>query len=98
MKVKLNGVEKEIAFKEYTRAIDKWFKNILYKDFSIGVWEDAKDTKFNPMTLEEANDFLVKSLTDLTEEEIWALTNSDYSKVLDECKALQNPPQNTKNS
>lgn len=98
MKVKLNGAEKEIAFKEYTRAIDKWFKNILYKDFSIGIWDEAKDTKFNPMTLEEANDYLVKSLTDLSDDELGALTNSDYNKVLEECKKLQNPPQNIKNS
>jgi hypothetical protein len=49
------------------------------------------------MVLEEANDFLVKSLTNLTEEEINSLSIKDYSEVLDECKKLQNPPTDSKN-
>lgn len=93
MKITIKGTEKEITFKEYTRAIDKWFKNILYKDFSIGVWDEAQSSKFNPMTLEEANDFLVKNLTDLTDEEIGNLSNADYNTILEECKKLQNPPK-----
>lgn len=97
MQIKLNWAEKEITFNEYTRAIDKWFKNILYKDFSIGVWEEASATKFSPMTLEEANDFLVKNLTNLQDEEIGSLSNADYNKILDECKKLQNPPTSWKN-
>lgn len=97
MKIIIKWTEKEITFNEYTRAIDKWFKNILYKDFSIGVWEEANTSKFSPMVLEEANDFLVKSLTNLTEEEINSLSIKDYSEVLDECKKLQNPPTDSKN-
>lgn len=97
MKIKVNWEEKEIVFWEYTRAIDKWFKNILYKDFCIGIWEDASSSKFNPLTLEEANDYLIKSLTNLSEEEVQNLTNSDYQKILDECKKIQNPPTSSTN-
>jgi hypothetical protein len=50
------------------------------------------------MTLEEANDFLVKNLTNLTDEEIGNLSNADYNAILDECKKLQNPPTKSKNS
>lgn len=98
MKIKINWTEKEIVFNEYTRAVDKWYKNILYKDFSIWITDNAESSKFNPMTLEEANDYLVKSLTNLTDEELLNLSNQDYTKILDKCKELQNPPQNSKNS
>lgn len=98
MQITIKGTAKEITFNEYTRAIDKWFKNILYKDFNIGVWDEAQSSKFNPMTLEEANDFLVKSLTNLTDEEIGNLSNADYNAILDECKKLQTPPTKSKNS
>ena len=98
MKIKINGSDKEIVFGEYTRAIDKWYKNILYKDFSIWITENAETSKFNPMTLEEANDYLVKNLTNLTDEEILNLSNQDYTKILDECKKLQTPPQNSENA
>lgn len=95
MKITIKGSEKEIVFNEYTRAIDKWFKNILYKDFSIGIWEEANTSKFSPMVLEEANDYLVKNLTNLSDEEILQLSNADYNLLLDECKKLQNPPQSS---
>lgn len=98
MKITINGKEKEITFKEYTRAVDKGFKSILYKDFSIGINENAQASTFSPMVLEEANDFLVKSLTNLTDEELLELSNNDYNKILEECKKLQTPPQNSKNS
>jgi len=98
MKLTIKWTEKEITFNEYTRAIDKWFKNILYKDFSIGVWEQTNTSKFSPMLLEEANDYLIKSLTNLSEEEIGNLSNKDYIDLLEECKKLQNPPKTSKNS
>lgn len=97
MKITINNQEKEIVFHEYTRSIDKWFKKILYKDFSIGIWEEATSTRFNPLTLEEANDYLIYSLTNLSEEEIQNLSNQDYQTILDECKKLQNPPYSSTN-
>ncbi len=98
MKIKINWQEKEITFNEYTRAIDKWYKNILYKDFSIGIWEESSASKFSPIVLEEANDYLVKSLTNLTDEEVQQLSITDYQTILDECKKLQTPPTSSTNS
>lgn len=98
MKITIKGKEKEIVFSEYTRSIDKWYKEILYKDFSIWITEGVETSKFNPMTLEEANDYLVKNLTNLTEDELLNLSNQDYMKILEECKKLQTPPQNLANS
>lgn len=92
MKVTINWAEKEITFKEYTRWIDKWFKNILYKDFSVGL-DDTKWVTFSPMIVEEANDYLIKALTDLSEKEIMELSNESYQEILEECKKIQNPPQ-----
>lgn len=97
MKITIKWTEKEIIFNEYTRAIDKWFKSIMYKDFSIWVWEDANSSKFSPMVLEEANDYLVKNLTNLNEEEILNLSNADYNLILEECKKLQTPPKSSTN-
>ena len=93
MKIVINWTEKEISFKEYTRWIDKWYKNILYKDLNVGVSEESKWLKFNPMILEEANDYLIKSLTDLSDEEIMWLSNETYQEILSECKKIQNPPK-----
>ena len=93
MKITLNGSEKEITFKEYTRWIDKWFKNILYKDFNVGLSDDTKWMTFSPMVLEEANDYLIKSLTELTDDEIMWLSNETYQEILAECKKIQTPPQ-----
>ena len=98
MEITIKWQKKEVIFNEYTRAIDKWYKSVMYKDFNIGISEDIQATKFNPMTIEEANDYLVKNLTNLTEEEIQEISNADYNKVLEECKKLQTPPQKAKNS
>lgn len=93
MKITINGTEKEITFKEYTRRIDKWYKSILYKDFSVGVTEDMWNFKFSPITLEEANDYLIKELTWLTADEVDDLAQGTYNKLLAECNKLKNPPQ-----
>lgn len=94
MKITINGTEKEIIFKEYTRKIDKWYKNILYKDINVDISENAQWWfKFNPLVLDEANDYLVKELTWLTADEVLSLTNDTYNELLVECKKLQNPPQ-----
>lgn len=98
MKITINGQEREITFKEYTRAVDKWYKNILYKDFNIGVDENLSSVKINPLLLEEANDYLVETLTGLTKDEILALSNKDYQAILDECRNIQNPPKQSQES
>ena len=93
MKITINGTEKEITFKEYTRRIDKWYKNILYKDINVDISENAQWMKFSPLVLEEANDYIIKELTWLTADEVDDLSQETYNKVLAECKKLQNPPQ-----
>jgi hypothetical protein len=45
------------------------------------------------MIVEEANDYLIKALTDLSEKEIMELSNESYQEILEECKKIQNPPQ-----
>lgn len=98
MKVKINWEEREIVFKEYTRKIDKWFKTILYKDFNIGIDESTTTAKISPMTLEEANDYLIKALTELTDDEVLSLSNKEYQDLLKECQNIQNPPKKSQES
>lgn len=93
MKITINGTEKEITFKEYTRRIDKWYKNILYKDINVDISENAQWMKFSPLVLEEANDYLIRELTWLTADEVLELSHDKYNEILSECKKLQNPPQ-----
>ena len=93
MKITINGTEKEITLKEYTRRIDKWYKNILYKDINVDISENAQWMKFSPLVLEEANDYIIKELTWLTADEVDDLAQGTYNKLLVECNKLKNPPQ-----
>lgn len=83
--------EKEIVINEvYTRWIDKEFNKILFK----WVWAVSVDWKatldISPDNIQEANDFLVKVMTNLTEEEVMQLPIDDYNNILEKINEIKN--------
>ena len=90
MNVKINWQEKVITFKSiYTRWIDKEFNSIIFKWVRANSNSQWVDLEVN--NIQEANDFLVKAMTNLTEEEIWSLSISDYNKILDKIGEIKTP-------
>lgn len=43
------------------------------------------------MNIQEGNDYLVKAMTNLTDEEISELSISDYNKILDKITEIKSP-------
>lgn len=83
--------EKEIVINQvYTRGIDKEFNKILFK----WVWAVSVDWKtsldISPDNIQEANDFLVKAMTNLTEEEVMQLPLDDYNSILEDINNIKN--------
>ena len=90
MNIKINWQEKVITFKSiYTRWIDKEFNSIIFKWVRANSNSQWVDLEVN--NIQEANDFLVKAMTNLTEEEIWSLSISDYNKILDKIGEIKTP-------
>ena len=90
MNVKINWQEKVITFKSiYTRWIDKEFNSIIFKWVRANSNSQWVDLEVN--NIQEANDFLVKAMTNLTEEEISSLSISDYNKILDKIGEIKTP-------
>ena len=90
MNIKINWQEKVITFKSiYTRWIDKEFNSIIFKWVRANSNSQWVDLEVN--NIQEANDFLVKAMTNLTEEEIWSLSISDYNKILDKIWEIKAP-------
>jgi len=77
--------EKVVEFNEvYTRKNDRDFNQFLFE------WEKPSidstwKTVFNmsPLKFHEWNDFLVKMMTNLSQEEIDVLPMADYNKILE---------------
>ena len=81
MTITITGTEKNVEFKEiYTRKIDREFNAVLFEWTDL--WVDWKMT-LNPMNMQNANDYLIKAMTNLTQEEIDELSISDYNEILD---------------
>ena len=90
MQITINWQPKQIIFKEvYTRGIDKEFNAILFKWIKANSATQAIDLDL--MNIQEGNDYLVKAMTNLTDEEISALSISDYNKILDKITEIKSP-------
>ena len=90
MNVKINWQEKTISFKSiYTRWIDKEFNSIIFKWVKANSSNNWVDLEVN--NIQEANDFLVKAMTNLTDEEIQSLSISDYNKILEKIWEIKSP-------
>lgn len=83
--------EKEIIVKEaYTRGIDKEFNKVLFEwtKSMLVDWKQSLDIP--PMNIQNANDFLIKAMTNLTEQEIEDLPVADYEELLEQINWIKN--------
>ena len=92
MKVKINNADVEVEFKStYTRWIDKEFQKILFKDVKANTSTASQWIDMNVENIQDANDYLVKAMTNLNEEQISQLSIDDYNKILAEIEKIKIP-------
>ena len=92
MKVKINWADVEVEFTStYTRWIDKEFQKILFKDVKANTNSATQWIEMNVENIQDANDYLVKAMTNLNEEQIANLSIDDYNKILAEIEKIKIP-------
>lgn len=94
MKVKINWADVEVEFKSvYTRWIDKEFQRILFKWVKANIntaWTEWVD--IDPANMQDANDYIIKAMTNLNEEQISNLSIADYNKIIAEVERITKIP------
>lgn len=92
MKVKINWAEVEVEFTSlYTRWIDKEFNKILFKDVKANTNTVSQWVDLNLENIQDANDYVVKAMTNLNEEQISQLAIDDYNKIIAEIEKRKIP-------
>ena len=92
LKVIINWEEKEVVFNEvYTRGVDKEYMKLLLDWTEQSIDENGKP-KFNisAAKMSDANDYLVKSMTNLTDAEINSMSVKDFDKVFKQIEEIKN--------
>lgn len=93
MKIKINWEEIEVTMTStYTRWIDKEFQKILFRWVKANT--NTATTQWIDLDMEnvqDANDYLVKAMTNLNEEQIEQLSIEDYNKILAEIEKSKIP-------
>lgn len=86
LNVKINWTEKVVTFNEvYTRKIDKMYLEKML--------ENSVDWKTNYKGAEEAIDYLITLMTDLSQEDIDQLSVADFNKIVEIIKEIKSPSQ-----
>ncbi len=92
MKLKINWADVEVEFKSaYTRWVDKEFQKILFKNVKANTNAIAEWVEMNLENIQDANDYLVKAMTNLSDEQIAQLSIDDYNKILAEIEKIKIP-------
>lgn len=74
----------------YTRKIDKEFNKILFASWAIGSDENGKPTfSIWPEDMAKANDYLVKEIYWLTDEELDNLDVNEYDMMLEKINNMK---------
>lgn len=83
--------EKEITISEvYTRGIDKEFNRILFEWAKTTTIDWKPNFDIPPMNIQNANDYVVEAMTNLTKEEVQNISLDDYSKILERITEIKN--------
>ena len=92
MKLKISWADVEVEFKSaYTRWVDKEFQKILFKNVKANTNAIAEWVEMNLENIQDANDYLVKAMTNLSDEQIAQLSIDDYNKILAEIEKIKIP-------
>lgn len=81
---------KEISYKVWTRGMDREFNSILMGDKEISLNGEPSNAKISFEQSQKALDFMISSLTDLTQEEIDKLDMPTYNDIKDKCIHIKN--------
>lgn len=82
----------EIILKKYTRKIDKEYTKLLMSDWKPKTnanWEISFD--FNMENFQKAQDYLVKEMTDLSQEDIDGLTVWEFDNIIEKINKSKTP-------
>lgn len=76
---------------KYTRAVQREFKRLMFVNSKV--WSEWLEQKIelDPNSLENANDYLVKTLYWLTDEELDQLSSIEFDKMLAEAGKAWSP-------
>jgi len=93
MKVTIKGEEKEVVFSQiYTRKIDREYNQIML------AWMKATPQQLQTGWIEisldrvqNANDYLITAMTNLSQDELDELTVADYNAIMEKVEALKIP-------
>ena len=93
MKVTIKGEEKEVIFSQiYTRKIDREYNQIML------AWMKATPQQLQTWWIEisldrvqNANDYLITAMTNLSQDELDELTVADYNAIMEKVEALKIP-------
>lgn len=79
---------------KYTRTVQREFKRLMF--INAKVWSEWLQQKIelDPNSLELANDYLVKTLYWLTDEELDQLSSIEFDKMLAEAGKVWDPQLN----
>lgn len=92
MKVKINWADVDVEFTStYTRWIDKEFQKILFKDVKANTSTATQWIDVSLENIQDANDYVVKAMTNLTEEQISQLSIDDYNRIVAEIDKIKIP-------
>jgi len=90
MKVKINGAEKEVVFAEaYTRKMDREFNEILFGNAKANT--NSQNIDIELVNIQKANDYIVKAMTNLSDEDIDNLDISTYNEILKKVEEIKSP-------
>ena len=83
IKIQINGAEKEVQISwTYTRKIDREFNEILFQGVKTNPWMSADSMNLDFSNVWRANDYLVKSFTNLNDQELDEISSEDYNEIL----------------
>ena len=88
--MKIASLNKEIVIsKNITRRISREYNELLLWNVEI---DKSWEFKMNPNNMQKANDYLVKEMTWLSQEEVDSLYENEFDKIVTEINKSKSVP------
>lgn len=90
LEILINWADFKVIFKNvYTRKIDKEYNRIVFNGMKLS--SNKEDFQIDQGNFQDANDYLVKEMTNLNERQIEELSVKDYNTILGIVQGIKNP-------
>lgn len=90
LEILINWADFKVVFKNvYTRKIDKEYNRIVFNGMKLS--SNKEDFQIDQGNFQDANDYLVKEMTNLNERQIEELSVKDYNTILGIVQGIKNP-------